>query len=249
MTKKQMFKELGVLFEGWELLIYTLFLMAGHFGMFFLLTKSVLFSIIIALVGATFFFRVFVYPNRKLKNHEDDLSELLKYVTNMVFYMRTGSNVLNALQSVKNTVSKRVGKDVQKTIDVLESEESRLDTEHFKAYEFGSLNQFHQNLLIKFDHGGDVSDLFSQIQKNMIFELKKRDELYRKRKGFAMNVYTMIGLTVGIMLILRFNAPFLWDIFMDTSFIGMTTIAITYIGILINLHLLQKHNLDISVRL
>ncbi|WP_144460327.1 hypothetical protein [Siminovitchia fortis] len=249
MTKKELFKELKVLFLGWEILLYTVLLFAGHLGLFYFLTKSMLFSIITGLVGTAYFFFVFVYPNRKLKTHEYHLSELLKYVTNMIFYLRTGSNVLHALKATKNTVDKHIQKDIQKTIEILESKEARLETEHFRKYNFSSLDQFHQNLMIKYERGGDSTELFSHIQKNIIFELKKRDELHKKRKSWATHVYTVLGMVGGMMVILRINAPFLWDIFLEMRAISFTVIAITYLLILINLYLLQKKNLDISVRL
>src|SRR5699024_4593296 len=118
-------------------------------------------------IGMAFFFQVFIYPNRKLERYQFHLSELLKYVTNVVFYLRTGNNVLHSLKLTKETVDKEIQRDIQKTIDILEKD-AKLDTEHFKKYKFPALDQFHQNLGIKYERGGDNTDLFSDIQRGII---------------------------------------------------------------------------------
>lgn len=248
MTKKEIFKEIKHLFYGWEILLYILLLFFLHLCVFYFLMNNMLYAIVIGIIGTYFFFMVFIYPNRKLKRYQFHLSELLKYVTNIVFYLRTGNNVLYSLKYTKKTVDKEIQKDIQKTIDILEKE-ARLDTEHFKKYEFPALDQFHQNLLIKYERGGDNEDLFKNIQDNIMFELKKRDELYKKRKGWARHVYIVLGMVASMMLILRVNAPVLWDIFLEMPLISYTTITFTYFLILLNLYLLQKKTLDISVRL
>lgn len=248
MTKKELLKELRVLFFGWEILLYALLLFVTHAGVFYYLMKNVLFAIIIGVIGMAFFFQVFIYPNRKLERYQFHLSELLKYVTNVVFYLRTGNNVLHSLKLTKETVDKEIQRDIQKTIDILEKD-AKLDTEHFKKYKFPALDQFHQNLGIKYERGGDNTDLFSDIQRGIIFELKKRDELYKRRKSWAKHVYMILGMVASTMLILRVNAPFLWDLFLEMWYISFPTVSITYLLILLNLYLLQKKNLDISVRL
>jgi len=248
MTRKDFFKELRVLFLGWELFFVLLFLYGINAGFFYLVTKSIAFSLIFGFVGMIFFFYVFIFPNRKLKKYQFHLNELLKYVTNLTFFLQTGNNVPHALESTKKTVDKEIQKDIQKTIDTLEKD-AVLDTEHFKKYDFPSLDQYHRNLMIKYDRGGEASELFGQIQRNMIFELKKRDELYKKRKGFALNVYILLGMVGSMMLMLRLVAPYLWDIFLSMSFMSLSIIGVTYVLILTNLYFLQKHNKDISVRL
>lgn len=247
-TKKQMFKEMKVLFLGWELLLISLAIFFIHYLFYVFVTKNVIFSVAISFVGLAFFFFVFVYPNRKLQKHQFHLNELLKYVTNMTFFLQTGDNVLHSLKSVKNTVHKDIQVDIEKVIKGLEND-ATLNTEHFKKYDFSTLDQFHSNLAIKYDRGGDVSDLFSPIQRNMIFELQKRDELYKKRKGFALNVYMILAMISSMTLILRLVAPQLWDIFLGIPVASLIIIGVTYLLLLLNLYMLQKHNLDISVRL
>lgn len=248
MTKKEMFKELRVLFYGWEIILIMLALFAIHYLFYVFVSKNVLFSIAIGVIGVLFFFKFFIYPNRKLKRHQRHLSELLKYVTNMTFFLQTGDNVLHALKSVRTSVHKDIQRDIDRTIKVLE-EEAVLDTSHFEKYDFPTLNQFHNNLMIKYERGGNTSELFGHIQRNMIFELQKRDELYKRRRSFALNVYVVLGMVFSMTLTLRLVAPELWDVFLSIPIAPLATMGITYLLLLLNLYLLQKHNLDISVRL
>lgn len=248
LTWKSIFRELKDLFIVWEFIVIVVFLFASHFGFFYFTMKNLYFALSISVVGTLFFLKVFVFPNRQLKKYQYHLSELLKYTTNVTFFLQTGNNVLHALEQAKTTVNKEIGRDIQKTIDHLE-EHAELNTESFRKYEFASLNQFHRNLSIKYERGGNTSDLFDQIQRNMVFELKNRDDLYRKRKGFALNVYILLVMVLAVLLILKTNVPFLMDIFLSMSFVSMFTVSLTYCFILINLYFLQKHNLDISVKL
>lgn len=247
-SKGQLLKELRTLFAGVEIVLIIAFLFAVHYLYYVFVSKSVLFSIAIGIIGVLFFFKVFIYPNRKLKKHQEHLSELLKYVTNVSFFLQTGDNVLHALRSSRMSVHKEIRKDIDKTIKILE-EDAVLDTSHFKKYNFPTLDQFHSNLLIKYERGGSSADLFDQTQTNMIFELQKRDELYKRRKGFALNVYTILGMVFLITLVLRLVAPDLWDLFLSVSVAPYLTMGVTYLLLLLNLYLLQRHNLDVSVRL
>lgn len=248
MTGKDFMKELRVLFFGWELLLYIAILFAIHFGLFMFIIENVLISTLIGIVGAVFFMFVMIIPNRRLKKHQFHLDELLKYVQNVSFFLRSGENVFHSLQATLNTVDRVIQKDIEKTIAILDKS-SELDTEHFRKYDFPSLDQFHHNLLIRYERGGGADDLFGEIQKDMIYELKKRDELYKRRQGFAMNMYMLLGMSGGTLLVLRLIAPNLWDIFLTISFVSLPVIIITYTLVLFNLYFLQKKNLDISVRL
>lgn len=244
---KSFLEETRLLLTGMEFVIFFVILFICHFCLFYYLTNNFPFVLILSSVGTLSLFLIFIIPNRRLKRHQLHLSELLKYVTNVSFLLQAGENVLHALETSKNMVHEDIQKDIEKTIDKLRRE-AVLDTEHFKKYDFPALDQFHQNLLIKYERGGDASELFDDIQKHMLFELKKRDELYKRKKIFAFNVYILLGMVFGTLALLRYAAPFLWDIFL--GFIaGYVVIALTYIAVLINLYFLEKNALDISVRL
>lgn len=245
---KKLWIDIRSLFIGWEIIVHLAFLFTINFGLFHVLTKNTTWSIIIGFVGMVFYFLVFAYKNRKLRNYQNDLGELLKYVLNLTFFLKTGDNILNAMKSVSKTVDKSIQKEINKTIEILEKK-ATLDTKHFESYKFPTLDQFHHNLSIMYEHGGDIDELFRNVQHNMMYELKKRDELYRKRKMFSFNVYVLLGMVVGIALLLRFMVTDLWDIFINYGFVGIGIMIFCFVLMLINLYLLQNKNADISVRL
>lgn len=244
---KQLLKEARVLFYGWEIVFYLLLWFCANYQFFYLASKERTLSIIVGCIGAFFFFFVFTLQNRKLKKYQMHLSELLKYVTNMIFFLQTGENVLHAFKATKATVHPDLQKVIEVSIEQLEKE-AELKTNQFEKYDFPTLDQFHQNLKIKYEHGGNPDDLFSQIHKNMIFELKKRDELYRKRKGFAMAVYILLGMVMGIPIMLRFIVGELWDTFLSVGIPGIGVLLATQVFAFLNLYFLQKRSVDISVR-
>lgn len=245
---KETFKNIKVLFSGFEVAFHFLLLFLMNFGFCFLISKHMYTSVAIGIIGMLFFFLVFTYPNKKLRNYQYHLSELMKYVTNMAFYLKAGENVYYALDGTKKTVSEDIRKEIEKTINKME-DRAVLDTEHFRKYKFPALEQFHQNLKIKYEHGGEAEDLFGSIQRNMMFELKKRDELYKKRTSFAMNVYVLLGLVAFMPLILRFLVSDLWDTFLNYGVASMIVLIMTYGFMLLNLYFLQQKKLDISVTL
>lgn len=244
---KQLLKEARVLFYGWEIVFYLFLWFVANYQFFYLISKERTISIIVGCIGALFFFFVFTVQNRQLKKYQMNLNELLKYVTNMIFFLQTGENELHALKATKETVHPDIQKAIEISIQHLEKE-AVLKTDPFDKYDFPTLDQFHQNLKIKYEHGGNADELFSQIHKNMIFELKKRDELYRKRKGFAMAVYMLLGMVMGISLMLRFIVGELWDTFLGVSFAGIGVLLVTQAFAYLNLYFLQKRSVDISVR-
>lgn len=245
---KKVFVNVRALFSGFEILYHLLFLFITNFGFFYLISKEIYTSVAIGVVGMLFFFFVYTYPNNKLRKYQNDLKELMKYVTNMIFYLKTGENVYYALERTKRTLSGDIQKEINKTIESMENR-AVIDTEHFRKYKFPALDQFHHNLQIKYEHGGDAEELFGSILRNMMFELKKRDELYKKRTTFALNVYVLLGLVSLIPLILRFLVSELWDTFLNYGITSIIILIITYGLMLLNLYLLQRKKLDISVTL
>lgn len=231
-----------------ELIFLFAALYALSFGYFYLISKNNTVSIIFGIVGLLFFFYVYSYQSKKLNRYQEQLSSLLKYVTNMKFFLQTGENVMYSLNSTLPTLTDlSIQKDVEKVVKGLERE-AILQIEHFSKYKFPSLDQFHQNLIISYEHGGDPQELFDSVQKNMMFELDKRDELYKKRKSFAKNVYVLLGLVALIPILLRFMVADLWDIFLSYTIVSLAVLLITQAAILLLLYFTQKKKLDISVR-
>lgn len=246
-TLKERFKQSRTLYKDYEIIIIMLSIFFAHFGLFYFLTTNMVYSIIVSIVGMLFFFFVYAYPNKKLSRYQEDLQGLLEYVMNMSFFLSNGQNVLSALKSAHTMASPRIRKDIEVIIHSLE-DTTELYTDNFKKYKYPSLNQFHANLMIYYQKGGDAHSMFQHIQNSMAFELRKRDELHRKRKGLALNVYVLLGIVTLIAVVLRGMVNELWDMFINFPVMGLGTLTITFFAILLNLRALQKHNLDISIK-
>lgn len=249
---KQLLQEARSLFDGWEILIILSLWFVGNFSYFFYVSKNINVSLMVGAVGMLFFFVVFTMENIKLKKYQFHLNELMKYVTNTVFYLQTGENVLYALEYAKESVHPDIRKEIEKSIRSLR-EGAELQTKHFEKYDFPTLDQFHKHLKIYYEAGGNPTEMFEQIQENMLSELKRRDELYRKRKGFAKNYYQLIGIVATMPAFLRLMIGEVWDVFLMIDYNGMVvSIAIlltVYFMFLGSLFLLQKYTTDISVRI
>ncbi len=167
---KMFFRNFYDLYTPLEIAILTLLFFGANTFYIFYLTKELFISVIFGIVGVVFYFLVFSYKDRKLKAYQNNLNALLKYVNNMSFMLHSGENVLRSLESSINTVNPKIGEDIEKTVEIMQ-EHTVLDTSHFEKYEFPSLNQFHQNLAVKYDRGGDAKELFGLIQKRMVNEI------------------------------------------------------------------------------
>lgn len=246
---KGLLRDIQKIYNPIELVLIIPFLFLLNYLYFYITTENVFISILIGVVGLAFFFYHFSYKTRRLNNYQQQLSDLLKYVNNVKFFLGIGENVLHALMSTVPTITnKQVRKDIQKTIDRLK-DDVELDTSHFEKYEFPSLNQFHQNLAICYEYGGNVKEMFDPIQKNIMLELQKRDELYKRRKGFALSFYTLIAIILAIPVLMRYMVDDLWGIFLDYTIPSIGILLFNYFACLFFLYKVQKHKMDISVRI
>lgn len=245
---RKFFSTVGQIYNPIELVLLTVVLFGANYYYFHIISNNVWVSIFVGLIGLIFFFYHFSYKTKQLENYQEQLNDLLKYVTNIKFFLEIGENVLYSLTSTLPTMTNRyVRKDLQLVIDKLEKD-AILQTDHFKKYEFPSLDQFHQNLAICYEHGGNVKEMFDPIQKSMMFELEKRDELYKRRKGFAMNFYFLLGLVAVIPLILNFMVSDLWELFLESP-LSIPVLLFSHFVSLFLLYKVQKHKMDISVKL
>lgn len=245
---KKTISDISRLFSPLEIVIQLVFLFGVNFYVFYLISKDILSSAFIGFVGMVFFFFTRSISNRRLKVYQENLDNLMKYVNNMIFFLGTGENVFYSLEATKSTVNKEIKADIDKTIELLEKD-AELNTDHFERHDFSTLNQFHHNLKVKDDQGGNTEELFGTIQDSMITELKKRDELYKKRRNFAWNVYIMLGMILLMAFILRFMVSNLWDIFLSYTVMSTIVLFVTYTFALLNLYFLQKKAEDVSVKL
>ncbi|TES48799.1 hypothetical protein E2L07_18200 [Halalkalibacterium halodurans] len=235
------------LFSGWVVLLHLLLYFSINFLYIYMISKHVVLSVLLGLVGSLLCFYSISLLGRQLKKEQRIFSELSKYVSNVVFYLKTGKNVLFALEGAKESASDLLKKDIDKTIKTLK-QEGVLDVAHFEKYNFVSLNAFHQILEIKYQMGGSVTDLFSPTSKLINFETTKRDELQREKKYSANRVYFMTGIVFAVPILLSLFASKLYADFLNSP-ITLVIFTVFYLFLLFNFLYLQKAKHDISVTL
>lgn len=241
-------QEVFSLYSPLELVILAAILFGASFYYFNLLLRDTQLSLGFSVVTGLYLFLVFSLQNRKLKRYQDNLNNLLKYVNNVTFSLRSGDGVLRSLETSVQSVNEDVRKDLEKTIEIMRKD-TVLDATHFEKYNFPALNQFHQNLAIRYDHGGDAKELFDVIQKRMVAEMQKRDELYRRKKGLKTNILVLMGMVFATTVIMAVMTPDLWTAFLKHQAASMTIIG-GYTGLgMVLMYFVQKKAIDISVRL
>lgn len=241
------FVEVMSLYTIVELIIIFAFGFAIPFAYYYFLTGYMLTSIIVGLASSWFFFYVFSYKTRILTRYQDQLNTLLKYVTNMKFYLASGEIINNAYEKTIVAITQPdVKKDLQLTHKIL-NEQAVLATTQFEKYNLPSIDQFHNNLTIFYKNGGDVSTLFDVVQKNMLKELEKRDRLYQQRKSKVSEIHILLGLVIAIPVIVKVMVSSQWVLF-NNNIIGSTLVMyLTIAGIYYVMAAAQKHKRDISV--
>ena len=243
-------REVFSLYSPLELVILAAILFGASFYYFNLLFRNAQLSLGFSIVTGLYLFFVFSLQNRKLKRYQDNLNNLLKYVNNVTFSLRSGDGVLRSLETSVQSVNEdvHVRKDLEKTIEIMRKD-TVLDATHFEKYDFPALNQFHQNLAIRYDRGGDAKELFDVIQKRMVAEMQKRDELYRRKKGLKTNILVLMGMVFATTVIMAVMTPDLWTAFLKHQAASMTIIG-GYTGLgMVLMYFVQKKAIDISVRL
>lgn len=244
---KAILKSVFSLFSVVKVLILFVLIFAVSFGYVFVTTKHLATAIIVGFVSSfTSFYFLFYLP--KLTDREQYLlKELQKYATNMTFYLQSGYNVLKALENARESIDPTIRKDIDKTIEILQKE-ARLDTEHFKKYRFSSINIFHEILKIKYEVGGKAKELFTKANKNINFEIVKRDELYRRKKYYRSKIILMVGMTLSMPLILVFMAKELYDVYLSIGFLAIGMNALLFILVLINMYMVQKETINLDLQ-
>lgn len=246
--KQSIWKDVKILFSGWSIAGCLLILFAISYAYLIVASGNKWLSLIASLLGSVILFLAFFVRNKKTRVYQSQLTELLKYATTMSFFLRSGKNVFYSLEESKKCVDLTIQQDIEKTIDILQKE-ARLDTSHFEKYDFPALHQFHRILNIKYEKGGNAEELFGQVLKSMNFEISKRDELYRKKKDIATQIYMLVGIVAIMPLLLASLTYNLYQQFLSYSIASDVIVISFYAAIILNLHALQKKLSDISIRL
>ena len=242
---KGTFKSLLLMYNPLELAVVLVVYVGGIGGLYYYLTKSLALSIPIGAIFGFLIFYITSFKIKVLKLQENRLNSILKYVTNMIFYLQVGENIKLAYEMCINASDKYLKEDLKKTLSHLNNT-AELKTDHFEVYNFKTLNQFHDNLQIKYENGGDPTELFSHIQRNILFELKKRDQLLKRKTGSYITIVFMIGMITFIPIFLATSLKELWAIYLNTYGDIFLIVFLAFITLI--LHLAQKNRMDISIR-
>jgi Flp pilus assembly protein TadB len=234
------------LFSIAEITIFFILLIIFNFFYQYFLSKNVTSAILLGIFGGIVLFFSIILKNRKTLNFQMQLNQLNKYASCVVFKLKTSQNVIYSVKGVIELLDGQIKKDVLLLIDHLEKYQE-IRSDQFLKYNFPAINVFHQILEIQYYYGGRANELFNQILKDIAFELKKRDELYRKKALISMQIYLMTAIVASIPILLKILASEIYK-----SFISMVSsqiiIMIFHLLLIIHIHFLQKTKSDITIR-
>ena len=243
---KERFKSIKKLMSWIQIIIYMAFFIIITSAYLFYITKNATASITTGVIASLFIFHYTIYLSKTKEKEIHYLKELQKYATNMTFYLQAGNNVLKALELSKQRLDQTIQKDIDKTIKKLQSE-AKLDTDHFKKYQFSSINLFHKQLKIKYEAGGNTKDLFNKVNQSINFEIVKRDELFRRKNVLKKQVILMTFMVLSIPLFLAFASKNLYDVFLSTGYLAVVANILLFSILIVNLVFLQKTTNDTSI--
>lgn len=243
---KELYKFSRELFKGWVILMYMLMYTVATGGYFYLISKSVPASLIVGIISSFFMFYAFNIVNGRVIRKEKEMSDLNRYVTTIVFNLKTGKNVMHALQDTRDKSGDLILADIDSAIQSI-VDTGDLNLDRFKRHQFKSLDIFHKILNIKYEQGGDTNDLFKNTTKDINFEIGKRDELNRNKGYVVSQEYFMMGIVLAIPLILVFVTGDLYLQYLDMGIVTTILLGVFYTSLLLNLVFLQKKRADINV--
>lgn len=235
------------LFEGWTIVFYLFFYTAVSTGYFYILSKNAPVSIIVGIFSSFVLFYSFNVINGVIKREDDEMREINNYVTTMVFHLKSGKNVLHALEMTGNKTESSVKEDIDLAILSIKKT-GTLNLDSFKRHNFKTLDIFHQIVKIYDEKGGDTNKLFKKATKDINYEIGKRDELNTSKSYIVKQEFMMAGLSMAIPGVLVFMTGNVYDQFLSVG-ASLIVLLVFYFGLLLNLFLQQKKRSDLSIDL
>lgn len=233
------------LFTGWTVLFwFALYAFGGGFYLY-LISLNLPLAIFIGLLFAFPFFYSINVLNEQRKKRLHELHSISKYVQTLVFYLKTGKNILHSFEATKMMVDELLHPDIQKTIDTLKYK-GMLDITHFEKYNLKVLDLFHTNLMIKATKGGIATEIFKNTTKDINMELSKRDELDRQKQYVVTETYMMLGMVMAIPIILSVSAEIIYVPFTQSS-AAAPFLVIYFTCIYLVVYYMNKRRIDIEV--
>ena len=231
--------------SGWVLFAWVLLYAAVGGFYFYIISLNVSLSIFVGLV----FSFPFVYAinvlgeQRKKRIHE--LHMISKYVQTLVFYLKSGKNVLYSFEATKEMADELLQDDIQRTIDTLKYH-GILDVSHFEKYDLKVLDLFHTNLMIKATSGGESKEIFKHTTKDINMEISKRDELNRIKDYVCMETYMMLGMVMTIPVILSMSAEIVYVPFTENVYV-QPVLVLYFFCVYLIVYYMNKRRLDVDV--
>lgn len=235
------------LFSGLQIFFHLIFIFTISTTYLYLTTQSLKIAVAVSFITMFFSFYFLVFIPKKIQRENHLLKELQKYATNMTFYLKSGYNVLKALEGSKKNLDPEIQRDIDKTISILK-EKAELNTEHFRKYNFYSIDVFHQILRIKYEKGGKAGNLFTKVNQAINFEIVKRDELYRRKRLAKKQITTMMLMVLSMPIIIYLFAKDLYLTFLSLGFLASGLVVLIYSLILISMFFLQRASTELSLR-
>lgn len=242
---KEVISGIRSLFAGWVILIFILIYTAVSSLYLYQLTKSIIFSLLVGLVGGVCMFYSFNVVNSQMAKKKESLDNINTYVSIVVTSLKSGQNVYDSLETASVKVSDEIKKDIYEAMRSI-SEDGDLRLDQFERHRFTALNVFHKNLGILYAEGGDPKEVFRTTTKDISLELGYRDEL-AKMKGYVVSQeLTSLGIVMGIPLVLSFIKS-LYDSYLAIPIVPQVLSGFIFLGAMGVLVLLTKKKKDVTV--
>lgn len=235
-------------FSGWTIFFYLVFYTLVGGGYFYIISSDAVWSIVVGVIGSFIFFYSFNVLQERMNKRNEQMNDINNYVTTLVFYLKTGKNVLDALEDTYEVAGDSIKDDIKLTIDtIIEDGEIKLD--HFEKYSFTALDIFHNNLEIKFTQGGNSHDIFQNTTRDINFEISKRDQLKRNKEYVVKQEYASAGLVLAIPAIIALMTGTIYEQYLNTGIIALLPISIFHFAIVGTIYFLRKKQVDVEVSL
>lgn len=233
------------MFSGWALVAWIAFYAVVGGLYFYIISLNVPLSIFVGLIFAFPFCYAINVLGEQRKKRVQELHMISKYVQTLVFYLKSGKNVLYSYEATKEMMDEALHADLQRTIDTLKFN-GILDVSHFERYDLKVLDLFHTNLMIKSTSGGESKEIFKHTTKDINMEISKRDELNRIKDYVCVETYMMLAMVMSIPIILSMSAEIVYIPFAENTFV-QPVLVLYFLCVYLIVYYMNKRRLDTDV--
>ncbi|TWJ48126.1 hypothetical protein CHCC5025_1128 [Bacillus licheniformis] len=231
---KEVLRAMLLLFSGWMLLLQFLIYTAIYGLYLYITTDNVVLSLIIGGVLAFPSLYYISYSNKKMKKYHRILQDLNLYATTMTFHLQSNKNVRTSLEMTKPALTKELQEEVDLVLRSFDKDSLNPDFSGFEKYKFSPIDAFNDTLIISRNEGGNISEMFRKVNRNINYAITKHDEMIRGKKAVAKQIYSIIGMMGSIPVILSLmSAVFSMQIYKE--FISYPISIIGVIGFFVGL--------------